>query len=251
MIFRALLSSLLVIVSASAGDNLRGYQRPPGCGVNDTLSLNNCYWIIRYSPGMRELPNSNNTGGWSFTFPRSKLDCYLDWSCDAVHYITTPFTNSVAFKSSTSITMTFRIEVVNGDPIFGYRTQAENTGNAPLSVRFLLERENDNLCAILENPDPNQDPCRFWRWWSNPISAEISGDTGTVTLTAPLAPGYWSSVFGEFNNTPNGFDGWQDVLDNIGYIGMTFGGGSFFGHGGFVIEGTGSAKFVLLDFRLD
>lgn len=235
-------------VTVFAGD-IQHINRLLKCGVNDSLSLDPCYWLIRYSPGMPDQPSNIKGEGWSITFPRSPLDCYLDSSCEAVHYITTPYTNSMSFALASSITMTFSVISVSGNPLFGYRTETVNTGSTPLHVRFLLERSHDDMCAAAS--DPSTDPCRFWRWWSNPVACEISSATGVVTLTAPLAPGYWTSVFGESNATPDGFAGWQDVLANIGYLGMTFGGGSFFGHGGFVIEGTGSAKFVLLDFRLD
>jgi hypothetical protein len=55
---------------------------------------------------------------------------------------------------------------------------------------------------------------------------------GNTTLAVPLTPDQWSSVFGRFGKqnatTLNGF---QDVLGNLGHVGMTFGGGCFFGHG--------------------
>lgn len=41
----------------------------------------------------------------------------------------------------------------------------------------------------------------------------------------------------------------SSALENIGWVGLTFGGQYFWGHG--VALDNGSAKFILIDFRIE
>jgi hypothetical protein len=44
-------------------------------------------------------------------------------------------------------------------------------------------------------------------------------------------PGQWSNVNGQFGNQDlTTLAGYQDVINNLGNVGMTFGGGCFLGH---------------------
>ena len=82
------------------------------------------------------------------------------------------------------------------------------------------------------------------RWWAHSIAYTLTN--GTATLTIPLTPGNWSNVNGVLDvNNPTGF---QACLNSVSWVGMTFGGGCFYGHG-VNVEG-GNAQFIISDFRI-
>jgi hypothetical protein len=85
---------------------------------------------------------------------------------------------------------------------------------------LFLQRRNDDLSQ------------EFYRWWSNPTVYDLQPTPGNTTLTVPLTPDQWSSVFGRFGNqNATTLKGFQDALGDLGHVGMTFGGGCFVGHG--------------------
>jgi hypothetical protein len=79
------------------------------------------------------------------------------------------------------------------------------------------------------------------RYWSNPVG--ITMINGTFTLNIPLNEGNWTNVDGGFNE-----DGFKKLLQNMGNVGFTFGGGCFFGHG--VSVSGGEAKFYVTSFTI-
>ena len=109
---------------------------------------------------------------------------------------------------------------------------------SPATVRALIQEQGDTLSTTQE----------YYRWWSNPVSYTLAD--GTITLTTPLTPDQWSSVLGKFGNTDaTSLAGFQNALANVGNVGMTFGGGCFFGHGVNVAGGT--AQFKLLNYVIN
>lgn len=130
-----------------------------------------------------------------------------------------------------SLTVTGRIETT-GTPIFDWHTETGNTcEGTPATARPFIMVNNDFSSE-------------FGRWWSNP--AAIALRDGTYTITVPFTPDRWSSVYGKFGTqAPTEFD-WS--LSHASQIGLTFGGGCFFGHGVFVPSGT--ARFVLESFQV-
>jgi hypothetical protein len=132
--------------------------------------------------------------------------------------------------------MTFQI-LTTGAPTFNYAMDSDNTCTTPATVRLFLERRNDNFSA------------EFYRWWANPTAYDLQPTSGNVTLTVPLAPDQWSSVYGKAGNyDATARAGFQDALTDLERVGMTFGGGCFFGHGVNVSGGT--ARFVLIDYTV-
>ncbi len=78
---------------------------------------------------------------------------------------------------------------------------------------------------------------------------EPAGDhlaTGQHSITVPLTPDQWSSVLGKKGSAaPLEF---AEALRGVDKVGMTFGGGCFFGHG--VNVSGGEATFTLKDFAI-
>lgn len=84
------------------------------------------------------------------------------------------------------------------------------------------------------------------RWW-----ADVSGgydlgseDNSTMSLIVPLTPDQWSNVYGQHD--ANAF---YAALKNVGWIGITFGGDFFWGHG--VALSGGAAQYILIDFHVE
>jgi hypothetical protein len=78
---------------------------------------------------------------------------------------------------------------------------------------------------------------------------DLQPTSGDVTMTVPLTPDQWSSVYRKVGNLNSStLAGFQDALANLGDVGMTFGGGCFAGHGVNVSGGT--ARFVLISYTI-
>lgn len=190
-------------------------------------------WDIRYSTGMPSEPKQG-IGAWEFDFPpewvtipnrnRKKKPRKVEGS---VNYVTTRYSQPL----SGAVTMSFAV-TGTGSPVFNYGFGPDNPCTTPANVRFYIERGDISF---------NNE---FSRWWSNPISAQLA--IGSTTLTAPFDPSLWSSVFGKVGTqAPSQF---AAALQNVDFIGMTFGGGCFFGHGVNVLNGT--AKFTVSEFKV-
>ena len=88
---------------------------------------------------------------------------------------------------------------------------------------------------------------RWWRWWSNPSAVVLAPTDGPVSLTVPLQGEKWTAVNGMSGvQQPNGF---AAALAHPANIGLTFGGGCFFGHGVFIDGGT--ATLTVTGFSID
>jgi hypothetical protein len=84
----------------------------------------------------------------------------------------------------------------------------------------------------------------FDRWWSTPAQVLAAG---LRTFAIPLAADRWSSVFGKTGNADaTAREGFVSATRNVSRLGLTFGGGCFFGHG--VVAQGGTARFSLLAY---
>jgi hypothetical protein len=167
-------------------------------------------WTIAYSPNMPpEMTAADGT-------------YYLDFPPqDGVHYV---YRAAPAVRHGQTITMMFAI-VGDGKIV-------PTQGDPPARVRLFLEQAGDTLSAAEE----------FKRWWSVE-SVELRA--GEFTLSVPLRPDHWSSVFGKTGDVaPAQFEA---AISQLGNIGFTFG-GMFAGHGAYVTGG--SARFVLKQYEL-
>ena len=217
-------------------------RKPSG---SSNVSLNAADWTFYFGNGPLAHPTPNaGQLGWWFDVPvltcASISECWTQpyippACCPQVDYIMVPFTASLLTKSY--ITITLAVVLTSGAPIFNFKMEASNNGTSPASVRALVFKQGD--VGIDENG----------RWWSNPVHAVLSATTGQVTLTIPIQPDQWSNVAGKRGNYDAArLAGWQAALSNPRFVGLTFGGGSFFGHGVNVSNGT--ARFVMTDYSL-
>ncbi len=182
-------------------------------------------WVFGYSPSMPAHP-TQAVKGWRFAFPAytGKLPCRAKDACPSVHMLTVP----VAGIKGRSITVTGRI-VTSGPVQFSYRTEPANTCISPFAIAHLyIER------AI--------DFSDYGRFWSTPLHIDLKA--GAFSVTVNLNSANWTSVFGHRNAGR-----FADTLAHARRIGLTFGGGCFFGHGVNVRGGT--ARFVVTKYAIN
>jgi len=232
MIRLALILALaLLAFPAWAGHHSPAPSGPP------SISTKAGDWSIRYSPGMPSHPSVAGAG-WSFNFPQNVPKSCPGASCGSVHYVTTSKVSGIALGQT--LTATFTI-TTTGAPTWNHLTEKDgNTaGGLPSSVRMFFQRAHDNLSG--------SGKYQYYRWWSNPLSIPLTA--GTFTLTVPLLASDWSSVLGQFGNSnANATAGFDNAIANLGNLGFTMGGGSYFGHG--INVENGSATFTLLSYSV-
>jgi len=205
------------LVSCLAGCAIVG---PPSIQPREAnvVSLDPQDWYIFYSSNMPYHPSADPSGAWSFEFPRAE-------SGGHVNYVQTPFNATVPIHD---ISISFKIE--SDTPQYKV---IDPTDIPPATVHLFLEQKNDDLS------DPNG------RWWATWSQYDLgSQDNTTVTFVIPLTPDQWSNVEGQRDSTS-----FYAALGNIGWVGVTFGGQYFFGHGVALFDG--SAKFVLVDINVN
>ena len=174
-------------------------------------------WYVYYSAGMPPHPLADSEGIWSFEFPQI--------AAGHVNYIQTPFRSTTRLQD---VTVVFRVE--SGAPLY---TVLDPGDISPATLHIFVEQQGDDLS------DPNG------RWWAQTGGYDLgSKDNETITIEVPFTPNDWSNVFGQSDAT-----NFSNALTNIGWIGITFGGQYFWGHG--VALASGSSKFTLIDMRID
>jgi hypothetical protein len=190
-----------------------------GCGGGEsvtapattTLSMDAPAWSFRYSPGMSKHPTPAIGSGWQFDFPQQ----------DGVHYLTTPFTAAVLGK-----TITVTSQVI-GDPVYAWHD--DECKGSPATAHIMVEQQGDDLIK------------GSGRWWYGvPVPLTVGPPT---TVVAPIVQGRWTNVYGEFD--PVGFD---EAMTHPGFVGLTFGGGCFYGHG--VWLQAGASRMIVRDFTI-
>jgi hypothetical protein len=124
-----------------------------------------------------------------------------------------------------SITISGRIQASGGQ----FNSLDRCAGGLPATVRVYLEQDMGG---------------EFGRWWSNPEAVVLKD--GTFTLTVPISPEHWQSVYGKMGTAaPQEF---ANFMKRTSYaMGLTFGGGCSFGHG--VRYRGGAATFTLNTYR--
>lgn len=213
-----------------------------------TISMAASAWNIEEccSNGMPAHPTRASTG-WSFNFPLDPAQyqpCYdytAPHQCPWVGYVVTD--TSITLTQSETINIVF--QVVSRGVEFDSETQSFNTCDEPeADFSIMIEHKNDRALS--------QDGYRWWAFASRYTFFNGSQDTGQITISVPLTPANWITVYGEpaTQTTPDStseiipYNYFVSTLANIGDVGMTFGGGCFAGHGAYLDRGTATFKLI-------
>jgi hypothetical protein len=180
----------------------------------------------------QDLNTSRGVSSVYFNIPDSSTDW---WTTRLFYYTQKP----LSFSTSEVLNVTFQVSTV-GTPTFDWQSEASNTcAIPPAGIRPFFFSQ---LSKLQHN--------YTYEWWANTKSSYyILHDTNgtSVTLSVSFDPANWSSIYGVFGN--------QDVKDftaalsNINYIGLSYGGGCFFGHG--VSVNGGEATFTLQSLNVE
>lgn len=192
---------------------------PPTAASDGSLSLSTAQWEALSDPDYMPLQNTSS-GQLTFAFPAQ----------GSINYI---YSNFPPTQISGSILVTMQV-TGSGPVVFDYMTEPFNTCVTPSTVRPFIWSNRNGFGE-------------FDRWWSNPSAFELA--IGSITLTVPLTPDRWSSVYGKLGNADAAADaGFTRAVHNVSRLGLTFGGGCFYGHG--VRVKGGSARFFLSSYQV-
>lgn len=193
------------------------------------ISLQAKAWTVTIGRGTPQHPTPVGTG-WFLDIPQLVGDisaCNATLSCPSLNYVTT---TAPDLSAKSLLTLSVQVAVTGASTIY-YQTEPWNTCGGPATVRFLLQAPNDWSTD-------------FGRWWSNLLHLDLVEGFGQ--LNVPLTPDQWTSVYGtRASDSAAALSAFHTRLRG-GWIGLTFGGGCFFGHG--VVVGGGTARFTLLQF---
>lgn len=218
--FIIILPLVLSFLGCLTGCGLVGSQGVPVIQpqVPNVVSLDPQNWYIYYSAGMPAHPSTDADGAWSFEFPSSENGGH-------VNYVQTPFN---ATTSPSGVTITFKVESAGAQ----YQV-TDPSDKLPATVRLFFEQQGDDL----SNPNG--------RWWAQASMYDLGSQDGqTLTVAVPLTSDQWSNVNGQSDA-----QAFSAALKNVGWVGMTFGGQYFAGHG--VSLNAGSAKYVLINYSVN
>ena len=115
----------------------------------------------------------------------------------------------------------------------------DNPCSRPANVRFYFQT---NTSGKFEPTD---------YWWSNPMSADLEAlKTVGATLTANLAnAAEWSDWDGHGAASNAAHEAaFNAAVQDVQFIGLSFGGGCFFQNGVGIVPGSGSGTFRLMEF---
>ncbi len=209
--FLILLTSYSLLLTGCIGGGFESVSQPSGKILvqPDVVYMKADGWSLSYSPNMPKNP-INSSKGWHVDFPNK----------DGLHMILVPYH---ANKSHNNLIITYRI---TGTGSF----ISLDSCNGKATFQPMLERQGDTLTQ------------EFYRWWGHP-PVYLATDGQTHTVTFPLTPDHWSSVYGKFGTSaPAEFDASKK---NLMAVGVVF--GCFSAHGAY---STGKARFELLDYQI-
>jgi len=210
----------ICLLISSMGCGFTGSTGPPNIPPEEpnVVSLDPANWYIFYSAGMPPHPSADPAGAWSFDFPSSEAGGH-------VNYVETPFNATTTLHN---VTVIFEVENDAAQYVV-----TDTTDHLPATCRLLIEQQKDNL----SNPNG--------RWWAQASMYDLgSQDNQILTISVPLTSDQWTNVIGQHDA-----QAFSQALENIGWVGVTFGGQYFAGHGASV--SSGSAKYVLMDYSIN
>ena len=187
-----------------------------------TLSLKPSQWTF-YTGGGYATSLKSIDGALSVPFPAHPA------TVGVLNYL---FTQSgpTRLATSQSVAASWTITTI-GLPVFHWDdSQASICNMPPFAVLFFWSNRMGEG--------------EFDRWWAYADTATLAG--GSFARSAPLDPSRWLSVYGVHGDAaPAAF---ATALANVSAIGLTFGGGCYYGHGVYTTDGA--ATFALTRYEI-
>lgn len=211
MSIKKLLASLLLCVVM--GMAKKPPPKPPPTVVCTTCVIPlDSTWTLTQAFYSTRIAVSTANQQLTFTFPQTSTNIWAG-------YLTRKMTPGLDISGAHYLTITAQIDA-DSSVAFNYLNpiDPDNGGTTPAAAHPFIESSTA--------ADP--------RWWANPT--RIALVSGVATITIPLSPDQWSDVDGHLGSIdPTLF---LATLKNIDSVGMSFGGGYFFGHGVSISNGT-------------
>lgn len=184
-------------------------------------------WQLAYSSHAGGVRWNRNGVVWFPQVAKSRLAwcAKRKHNCRSAHYYWKKVDGRI--RAGKTVTATWRIAAPRVTS-WNYKLEPTNRGNRPASVSIILQHKNDNMYR------------NGGRFWTRP---EAVLRHGNGILSVKLAPRNFLTVWGRRPTKSE----WISMMQNIGRVGVTFGGGSFKGHG--VNVTGGYARFQLKSFR--
>ncbi|MDQ6698925.1 MAG: dockerin type I domain-containing protein [Acidobacteriota bacterium] len=221
-----------------------------------------CAWVAPAygnpsASGRPLMPYMVNSVGWSFTWAPAEWPYTPGQSYPtAIGYA---FLNFFPNFTPTSVMMKFRLDPTSGAVYQSLdRPDLEPLGKVRPMIAVATDY-NDDLgnysgtqpCDDFGPSNGYQVPYQFRRWWAqDPNSYTLGLNDGTdVTITVDITdPTKWSSVCGRRGDDPAAATYFQQAIQQIHRVGLTFG-GIYYGHGVWMPQG--SSTFTLLDYQVN
>lgn len=209
---RLLISALCLALSGC-----KSSAPSPPTAPTIAVSIQPSDWSLLYGTGLSEHPSPLGLG-WEFTIPTNS---------GSVHYVTVPYIPAAPILGKT-LTMIF--EMHSTAPTYNALTEPGEVG--PPQLHLFLERKGDNFT--------NQ----YYRWWCAASQYLLgSNDNHAIMVSCPLVWTSWTSVYGKSDAAD-----FASTLQNLGRVGVTFGGADGWGHG--VNLTSGEASFQMVSYSI-
>mgnify|MGYP005812460385 CR=1 FL=1 len=192
-------------------------------------------WYVLYSEGTSEHPQALSGAAWGMSLPSS----------GHLNYLQTPYRT---VGRPAQIVMTYKITASSDAVPVSDNTASpcrEHNPCTPVAeFRVYFQQAGSDL----------KDECG--RWWYKPgfrltdvADASFTPDPFVAdgqlhTISIPLNAQLWTSVSGKGKASD-----FEAALKNAGWVGITFGGTDFFGHGVYMKQGT--AQFEMVSYHLE
>jgi hypothetical protein len=175
-------------------------------------------WRLRYGRNIPGKPDKRGVG-WDVDFPA--VPGVLGYCiCETREIIGGGRRPSNEISIAVSITTT-------PDAVFDHRTEERNTSDTPSACRIMLMHSMSGT---------------YNRWFSDP---GITLAPGSHSLTVPLQPALWVSVFGKRGDFSRSHTkAFREFLKTPVNPCLVFGGGLFFAHGTRLSSGAGSFRLL-------
>lgn len=167
---------------------------------------------------------TTNLSRWTIsTAPSTAPDlATVQLSTTYANYTAFLVTNTTGNIAGKTITATFTVQIVSGDP--GYILGGYNLGWGTRPEAGLYFSTHTDFPRNGSPPDSDADD-----YWYTPFNRVLVDDLlGTVTLSVSVQPGNWSQAYGALGSEPSHVDGFMAAAQSPAVAGIALGSNNFY-----------------------